>query len=350
MPESIQSLLDALPEGVIQMRAGLVLASNEKARQYLPPLEVGAPLPISIFLPQPGGTEEGVFVFDSVAYSYTCKASKEEQILLFRPDSRSALENWQLDGTLRQLRELLGELLAEVGPAAVPGGAVSAGAFGKTFHQLFRLVNNLDFIRRMTAAEPPPFHPVTTDLDNLCRNTVRQAGELLQEAGIRLEYRYMEQRSGLFISGDPELLQRLLLGLISNAAQAAEEGRICVSLMRGEDQIFILVANAGPAPDDRHLSALLQGGPAKGLPLPGQGAGLGIPIARRIVRLHNGTLLPYQFGAVHGVLVSLPVTPLDSRLSLRTPLPIQMDGGLDPILVELSDVLPASIFSTEPLD
>ncbi len=110
------------------------------------------------------------------------------------------------------------------------------------------------------------------------------------------------------------------------------------------------MANAGPGPDDRHLSALLQGGPAKGLPLPGQGAGLGIPIARRIVRLHNGTLLPYQFGAVHGVLVSLPVTPLDSRLSLRTPLPIQMDGGLDPILVELSDVLPASIFSTEPLD
>ena len=67
MPESIQSLLDALPEGVIQMRAGLVLASNEKARQYLPPLEVGAPLPISIFLPQPGGTEEGVFGVDSVA-------------------------------------------------------------------------------------------------------------------------------------------------------------------------------------------------------------------------------------------------------------------------------------------
>ena len=349
MPESIQSLLDALPEGVIQMRAGLVLASNEKARQYLPPMEVGAPLPISIFLPQPGGTEEGVFVFDSVAYSYTCKASKEEQILLFRPDSRSALENWQLDGTLRQLRELLGELLAEVGPAAVPGGAVSAGAFGKTFHQLFRLVNNLDFIRRMTAAEPPPFHPVTTDLGNLCRNTVRQAGELLQEAGIRLEYRYMEQRSGLFISGDPGLLQRVLVGLISNAAQAVGEGRVVLTLRRQQGRALATVSNNGPLPNHKQLSALFQEGLGEDVPLPGQGAGLGLSVARDIAALHRGSMLTEWGQSSPTVVLSLPTGPLDGRASLRTPR-CQVNGGLDPVLLELSDVLPVHLFGLEGLD
>lgn len=348
MLDSIQSLLDSFPESVVQVRGGTVLASNEKARQYLPQLTPGAPLPACIALPEQGESGTGSFVVDDTVYSYSCKSGPEGCVLSFRPSPReAALKEWQLDGALQQLRALLGDILAEAGGDALPGQGAPAG-FNKTFHRLFRLISNLEFMQQAAGEEGVPFRPVTMDLAGLCRDTVRSAGDLLRESGIQLEYRSRE--SGLLIPGDPELLRRLLLGLISNAAQAAEEGRICVSLMRGEDQIFILVANAGPAPDDRHLSALLQGGPAKGLPLPGQGAGLGIPIARRIVRLHNGTLLPYQFGAVHGVLVSLPVTPLDSRLSLRTPLPIQMDGGLDPILVELSDVLPASIFSTEPLD
>ena len=38
MLETIQSLLDAFPEGVIQARAGLVLAANARARRYLPQL------------------------------------------------------------------------------------------------------------------------------------------------------------------------------------------------------------------------------------------------------------------------------------------------------------------------
>ena len=45
MLDSIQSLLDAFPEGVVQAHAGCVLAANEKARQYLPQLEPGGPLP-----------------------------------------------------------------------------------------------------------------------------------------------------------------------------------------------------------------------------------------------------------------------------------------------------------------
>ena len=56
MLDSIQSLLDAFPEGVVQAHAGCVLAANEKARQYLPQLEPGGPLPAEIPLPPPGET------------------------------------------------------------------------------------------------------------------------------------------------------------------------------------------------------------------------------------------------------------------------------------------------------
>ena len=49
------------------------------------------------------------------------------------------------------------------------------------------------------------------------------------------------------------------------------------------------------------------------------------------------------------VLVSLPTGPLNGRSSVRAPA-VQRDGGLDPVLMELSDVLPASLFGLEGLD
>ena len=49
------------------------------------------------------------------------------------------------------------------------------------------------------------------------------------------------------------------------------------------------------------------------------------------------------------MLVSLPTGPLNGRSSVRTPA-VQRDGGLDPVLMELSDLLPARVFGLEGLD
>jgi len=345
MLDSIQSLLDAFPEGVVQARGGLVLAANEKAGQYLPQLSPGAPLPAELPLPAPGETETGSFVCGGVTYSYSCKASEEGCVLLFQPLVRSALEGWQLDGTLRQLRELLGDVLAEV--AAAPSGGTSP-SFNKTFHRLFRLVGNLEFMQQ-AAEESIPFHPVTMDLDGLCRDTAGRAGGLLREAGVSLEYVYKSKIQGLLIPGDPQLLQRMLLGLISNAARSAGEGKVSLTLRRSGNQARILISGGGGAAGQRQLDALFGGGPGDGLPLPGQGAGLGLPIARHIARLHGGTLMPFGGESAPGVLISLPTGPLDGRTSVRTP-KVQRDAGLDLVLVELADVLPASAFGLEGLD
>ena len=348
MLDSIQSLLDAFPEGVVQLREGLVLAANEKARQYLPQLTSGSPLPVSISLPGPGEAETGGFVFGSTSYAYSCKAGPEEDVLLFRPEPRSALEGWQLEGALQQLRSLLGEILAEAAPAATPERGAD-GSFSKTFHRLFRLIDNLEFMQQAAEEDGVSFHPATLDLDGLCRELAVQAGGLLREAGTTLEYRFQGRGLGLLIPGDSRLLRKMLLELISNAARAAGEGCVSLSLRRSGEYAVILLSNTVADSNRQQLSALLHGGPSKGLPQPGQGAGLGLPIAQRIVQLHGGKLLPYGGGANPGVLIRLPTGPLDGRTILRTPC-VQWDGGLDPVLVELSDVLPAKLFGMEGLD
>ena len=139
MLDSIQSLLDTLPEGVVQIRGGLVQACSGKARQYLPQLAVGEPVPNQLALSGEDGGGVGEFSREGAVYSYSCSAAGDELLVLIRPVSDGVLTGRQLEGVAYQLRTLLGDMLAEVGPStAEEGGPVPAAAFGKTFHRLFR--------------------------------------------------------------------------------------------------------------------------------------------------------------------------------------------------------------------
>ena len=81
--------------------------------------------------------------------------------------------------------------------------------------------------------------------------------------------------------------------------------------------------------------------------LPGDGAGMGLAIARHIVELHQGTLLlGERDGGGMLALVSLPTGPLRMDLAVHTPAP-EAAGGISPVLMELADVLPLSLFHLE---
>lgn len=343
MLDSIQSLLDALPEGVVRVRGGLVCSCSERARQYLPQLTVGEPVPSVLLLSEEDGGGAGEFSREGAAYAYSYSAAGGELLVLIRPVSESVLTGGQLEGLVYQLRTLLGDVLAEVGPAtAEEGGPVPAAAFGKTFHRLFRLLDNLEVLQ-----ETVPFRPVTMDLAGLCRRVEELAAPLLREAEVSLEYRSTE--SGLLVPGDPALLQKLLLGLIANAAQASERGSVVLGLRRQGTRAVLTVTHSGPPADGPRLDALLQPGVGKELPLPGQGAGLGLSVARRIASLHGGSLLMEWGRSAPGAVVSLPTGPLTGKATVRTP-ELQRNGGLDPVLMELSDLLPARVFGLEGLD
>lgn len=349
MLDSIQALLDAFPEGVVQVQDGTVVAANTMAVHYLLQLEPGKPLPEEVTLPRSGPMGAGVFTSGSSRYTYSCTSAEGEQIILFRPAAQTALTDRQLGGTLRQLRTFMGEILAEVGPATGDQKEeVPADAFGKSFHRLLRLMENLDYLYRSSAGELSGLRLVTMDLDGLCRQLVDQAYPLLLEAGVTLDYESTER--GLLIPGSPPLLQRLLLGLISNAAQAVGEGRVVLTLRRQQGRALVTVSNNGPLPDPRQLSALFQEGIGEDVPLAGQGAGLGLSIARDITALHRGSMLTEWGQSSPTVMLSLPTGPLDGRISVHTPSRHQFDGGLDPVLVGLSDVLPVHLFGMEGLD
>ena len=222
-----------------------------------------------------------------------------------------------------------------------------AADFSKSMHRLFRLIGNLDYLDQAAGEAGVSFRPVTMDLAGLCWHTVRLAGPLLREAGVALELK--SSSSSMLIPGDPELLQKLLLTLVSNAARESDGVRVVLTRNRQANRALVTVSGSGGEPSGRQLTSLFQRGPGNGLPLPGQGAGLGISIAQDIVSLHRGTLLTQWGKGALAVTIGLPTGPLSGRASVRTPM-AQRDGGLDPVLMELSDLLPSSLFGMEELD
>ena len=340
--------LDHFPEGVVLLGENRVLYVNTMAAHYLPRLTPDAPIPAELDLPGSETCGAGVFSVNSTTYTFSRTAAEDGVFLFFRPAPQTALTDLQLEGALRQLRTFLGEFAMELGPhsdRAAPLSRESLVDFSKSYHRAFRLVNNLDYLRQAATAEGVPYAPAALDLVDLCDRLTGGAGELLAHTGTELKFEC--PLPVLLTRGDLQLLQTLLLGLIANSAQAARGGTVTLRLQRRGDRALLHLSDSGDPLSQRELAALLQQDNDHAIPLPNQGAGLGLSMARHIVSLHQGALLVEWGQTSPSILISLPISP-DTHVTAQTPRG-DFTGGLNPLLVGLSDVLPAFLFGDEGL-
>jgi signal transduction histidine kinase len=116
------------------------------------------------------------------------------------------------------------------------------------------------------------------------------------------------------LEGDPERLQQVLWNLLSNAIRfTPRHGRIEVRCVRHQHEVELAVIDSGRgirAEAVPHLFERYWQGQFDSHP--GQGLGLGLAIAHRIVSLHSGTISAQSAGEGHGATftVRLPVSKL----------------------------------------
>ena len=332
--------LEQFPDSAIEVVHGKVQRLNRVAMHCFPELRSGMELPgfLSTPLEDPDGA--GTFTHQGILYLFSRVAGAEGSLLLVRPAPKSGLTDRQLDGFVRQMRGFLQEVLLEFQSTA---GQEHDNAFNRSFFRMYRLLSNLDFMRGMDSPSGTPFHPITLDLAGLCRRLTEEAAFLLQQAGVQL--RFQCETASLLIPGDPALIQKLLLTLISNSAKPARSGEATLTLERRGGQALLWLGDRG---EGGCLDALSPPKEADArIPAPGDGAGMGLAIARHIVELHQGTLLlGERDGGGMLALVSLPTGPLRMDLAVHTPAP-EAAGGISPVLMELADVLPLSLFHLE---
>lgn len=247
---------------------------------------------------------------------------------------------------LRQLREELNRVTGVVqllAPLVNEHGeerhADYLAILNQGVYRTLRAVRNLEFVG--TDHSPDELRPVVLDLAGLCRDTWRFCADLLDEQ-MDIDFTYESNTPSALVLGDTELLHRLLLNLISNAAQAAGKGgRLSLRVTADRERVRFTLWNSG---GDR-LPGGGAGDPDSLLPRE-QGLGLGLDIARTIASLHGGALV-FERQASKGVSAtySMP-TAEHSRFTLRENTGrADFFGGFDPTLVELSPLLGSDLFA-----
>ncbi|MFN8630966.1 MAG: PAS domain-containing sensor histidine kinase [Chloroflexota bacterium] len=163
---------------------------------------------------------------------------------------------------------------------ALPESIESSGRY------LLGLVDDLIDLSRLEVAERP-IEPLELEIVPLVTGVRNQLAGLADEKGVRLE---LETQVSFRVRVDPLRFHQVLVNLVSNSIKYTPAGGLVVvatALLDGAPAIIVRDTGIGMAPE--HIERAFE--PFERLDRAvAPGAGLGLPIARRIVELHGGTL------------------------------------------------------------
>jgi heavy metal sensor kinase len=184
---------------------------------------------------------------------------------------------------------LQGELAAAV-QAAEPGSEHQQ-ALGRLLEEVQRLKTITRKLLLLSLADSGQLKPQPEPVN--LSEMVEAAGEDVQllAGGLRVE---LSVEPALWVNGDPDLLRQVIQNLTSNSVKYNEPGGlVAIGLHRQGDNLLLAVANSGPGipPEDRErvFERFYRGEKSRNRRV--DGLGLGLSLAREIVRAHHGQLV-----------------------------------------------------------
>lgn len=187
---------------------------------------------------------------------------------------------------------MLGPLedILEEGAASL--SAEQRGALGTVKRnglRLLKLVNALLDLARMQAdCLPARFEP--TNLTRLTTQLVTSFEWAAKKAGIRLTVDCEELQEAVYV--DPDMWQKIVLNLVSNAFKYTLNGEIRVTLRNADGTAELTVRDTGVGIAEKELRRIFERfyrvGQAAGRTR--EGAGIGLALVQELVRQHGGTV------------------------------------------------------------
>ena len=209
----------------------------------------------------------------------------------------------------------------------------------RDFYRLLRMSASLSDLH----AGQRGFSPARTDLRLWLQDLEQRLRGLVAAAGRQLSVGLPERR--MYASVDADLLEQAVLSLLSNAIRYSPAGSTVTlhAQLRG-NQCLISLQN--PVAEGVQLPDL--SGAFTRPPIPGDSHGLGLGLRRvqTIAEAHGGVLLlectpAGEFSAS----LCVPCDRAEDRLH-RPAVAVDRSGGYSRLLVELSEVLPDSVFDS----
>ena len=221
-------------------------------------------------------------------------------------------------------------------------------SMNRAHYQLLRLACNLTDMRSVLLGELK-LRREKAELTGFFRELFERAAPLLQGAGLELQYTCNAKPFCGWI--DRQRLERAVWNLLSNTVKFTPKGgTITAELEYTHTAAILRIHDNGEGVSPAQLTSAFQGYDRScALGDPRWGAGLGLPLAEHIVRLHGGTLMLHTSeGKGTTVVLSLSLSvPGTAELQFHSPTAsIDYTGGYAHALVEPSNVLPLAEFDS----
>ena len=198
--------------------------------------------------------------------------------------------------------------------------------------RMLRTVTRMELAHRLTDENEIRAFPAPMDLAVLAGGLAGPMESVLASAGIALTWNGPAE---LLLTGDRDLLGRMMLEMVSEAAETGN--RIRITMSQQGDKAHITVAAEGDVPARPRIPEGLE-----------EEEPLGISMIRMVAQLHGGTLVTCLEGGLYRSLTVI----LPQRLNLpagqlESPRKEAALGGFDPVVVAFSHLLPEQEFLPE---
>lgn len=318
---------------------------NREAGKYL--LEEGTPI-LSLIT---AGQEEYEAFQDGVLSLTLCIQGQSIAASVQNTDQGQLfiLEQEQQDAYLQSMalaaQQLRGPLAGMM--AAVDRMEQGDEQLNRRMYQMLRIVSNMSDTARFAS---PNLHQEYVDAVALTKEIFDRAAAFAEESGFTIQL--CAPTAPIYTLANPELLERAIYNLLSNAMKfSPEAGRIQATLCQNGSRLRLTVEDAGHGMDIGIQSSLFQRYQRQpGIEDPTHGLGLGMALVRLAATVHGGTVLidhPRESGT--RITLTFAIRETSSNIVRSPMLYPDYAGGRDHALIELSDVLPASLYKNENL-
>ena len=185
----------------------------------------------------------------------------------------------------------------------------------------------------------------------LLEELFERSAELLRHSGTQVSFENLQQP--VFALADREKLERAVHNILSNAVKFSKQGgRVDARLSRRNNMLYLTVQDGGNG-----ISGEIRGNVhARFRRRPGLedsrfGIGLGMVFIRSAAAAHGGTVLidhPQDCGT--RITVSLAIRQNTDKMVRASIMQVDYAGERNHALIELSDVLPSSLYESQKIN
>lgn len=160
------------------------------------------------------------------------------------------------------------------------------GDIFRVLNRLTRLINDLLDLSKIESGKMT-LNKENLDIVDLAGEVIKAFEKLASDKNIAIIKEF--PKAIVSINADKDKLTQVFVNLIGNALKFSEKGNVTIRIIELQDEVQVEIQDTGPGIDNNEINKIFDKF-VRVLAEKKEGTGLGLPIAKDIIGLHNGRI------------------------------------------------------------